>query len=261
MPVARQVAPEDIPHPYRGLLSHRSDMTQVLERHYGGRIIVRALSTSQRSRWYTRRVLLVQEYSGRPVEMGAIRIRLDVFSARVQGQILKGHLPLGRIMRDAALDYHSHAARLLRDHAELGHDGRVLDARASRRCTAVRRKSRSEGRSLETSSKSSRWSEHTLRRRVNFYELDSAGIVHFSTFFRYMEEAEHALWRAAGLSIAPRDAVVGFPRVAAAFEYRRPLRFEDEFDVRIRIVESDRQSDPLRLRALAGRARASRPAR
>jgi acyl-CoA thioester hydrolase len=89
---------------------------------------------------------------------------------------------------------------------------------------------------LETSSKSSRWSEHTLRRRVNFYELDSAGIVHFSTFFRYMEEAEHALWRAAGLSIAPRGSQVGFPRVAAGFEYHRPLRFEDEFDVRIRIV-------------------------
>ena len=89
---------------------------------------------------------------------------------------------------------------------------------------------------METSSKSSRWSEHTLRRRVNFYELDSAGIVHFATFFRYMEEAEHALWRAAGMSIAPRGADVGFPRVAAGFEYRRPLRFEDEFDVRIRIV-------------------------
>ena len=49
-------------------------MTQTLERHYGGRIIVRALSTSRRGRWYMRRVLLVQEYSGRPVEMGAIRI-------------------------------------------------------------------------------------------------------------------------------------------------------------------------------------------
>ena len=83
---------------------------------------------------------------------------------------------------------------------------------------------------------SSRWSEHTLRRRVNFYELDSAGIVHFSTFFCYMEEAEHALWRAAGLSIAPRRSEVGFPRVAAAFEYHRPLCFEDEFDVHIRIV-------------------------
>ena len=39
--------------------------------------------------------------------MGAIRIALDVFSVRVRAEILKGHLPLGRIMRDAALDYHS----------------------------------------------------------------------------------------------------------------------------------------------------------
>jgi chorismate-pyruvate lyase len=107
VPLAREIAPDDIPHPYRGLLSHRSDMTQTLERHYGGRINIRALSTSHRGRWYMRRVLLVQEYSGRPVEMGAIRIALDVFSAPVRAQILKGHVPLGRIMRDAALDYHS----------------------------------------------------------------------------------------------------------------------------------------------------------
>ena len=89
---------------------------------------------------------------------------------------------------------------------------------------------------MATSSKSSRWSEITIRRRVQFYELDSAGIVHFSTYFRYMEEAEHALWREAGLSIAPPGADIGFPRVSVACEYHRPLRFEDEFDVRVRIV-------------------------
>ena len=77
---------------------------------------------------------------------------------------------------------------------------------------------------------------------MQFYELDSAGIVHFSTYFRYMEEAEHALWRAAGLSIAPRGAAVGFPRVAASFEYHRPLRFEDEVDVRIRIAAMSARS-------------------
>jgi YbgC/YbaW family acyl-CoA thioester hydrolase len=79
-------------------------------------------------------------------------------------------------------------------------------------------------------------SEFTLRRRVAFHEVDSAGIVHFSVYFRYMEEAEHAMWREAGLSIAARGANVGFPRVSAAFDYHRPLRFEDEFDARIRIV-------------------------
>ena len=79
-------------------------------------------------------------------------------------------------------------------------------------------------------------SELTLRRRVTFHEVDSAGIVHFSIYFRYMEEAEHALWRAAGISIAARGANVGYPRVSAAFDYHRPLRFDDEFDARIRIV-------------------------
>ena len=79
-------------------------------------------------------------------------------------------------------------------------------------------------------------SEYRLRRRVLFYEADPAGIVHFSWFFRYMEEAEHALWREAGLSIAPRDSNVVFPRINAAFEYHSPLRFEEEFDVHIRVA-------------------------
>ena len=78
---------------------------------------------------------------------------------------------------------------------------------------------------------------YRLQRRVQFYETDSAGIVHFSWFYRYMEEAEHALWRAAGLSIASPAAGVGFPRVAASFDFRRPLRFEDQFEVHIRIVQ------------------------
>ena len=79
-------------------------------------------------------------------------------------------------------------------------------------------------------------SEYRLRRRVLFYEADPAGIVHFSWFFRYMEEAEHALWREARLSIAPRHADVVFPRINAAFEYHSPLRFEEEFDVHIRVA-------------------------
>ena len=79
-------------------------------------------------------------------------------------------------------------------------------------------------------------SEYHLRRRVQFYETDAAGIVHFSCFFRYMEEAEHALWREAGLSIAPADAEIGWPRLAASFDYHKPLRFEQEFDVWLRVA-------------------------
>ena len=81
-----------------------------------------------------------------------------------------------------------------------------------------------------------RQSECRIRRRVQFHEADPAGIVHFSWFFRYMEEAEHALWREAGLSIAPPGAEISFPRVSTSFEYHQPLRFEEEFDIHIRIV-------------------------
>jgi acyl-CoA thioester hydrolase len=83
---------------------------------------------------------------------------------------------------------------------------------------------------------------------VQFAETDLAGMVHFANFFRYMEEAEHALWRAAGLSISPALASASFgeagsverplcwPRVSAAFDFKRPLRFEDEFEVHVGIA-------------------------
>jgi acyl-CoA thioester hydrolase len=73
-------------------------------------------------------------------------------------------------------------------------------------------------------------------RRVQFAETDLAGIVHFSVLFRYMEEAEHALWRAAGLSVADPNNDLGWPRLSAACEFRNRLYFEDEFDVIVRIT-------------------------
>ncbi len=85
-------------------------------------------------------------------------------------------------------------------------------------------------------------SSFTYRRRVHFPETDATGIVHFTNFFKYVEEAEHAMWRSVGLSIAERDATVGWPRVAASFEYRTPLRFEDEFDVHIRVAEKTKKT-------------------
>jgi acyl-CoA thioester hydrolase len=80
------------------------------------------------------------------------------------------------------------------------------------------------------------------RRRVQFAETDMAGIVHFSMYFRYMEEAEHALWRSVGLQIAPADGRIGFPRVAASCDFKASLRFEDEFEVHVRIDAVGRRS-------------------
>jgi acyl-CoA thioester hydrolase len=79
-------------------------------------------------------------------------------------------------------------------------------------------------------------------RRVNFVETDMAGIVHFSTYFRYMEEAEHALWRSAGLTLGDLNRTGGFPRVSASFDYKSPLRFDDEFEIGVRIGNATRRS-------------------
>lgn len=78
--------------------------------------------------------------------------------------------------------------------------------------------------------------EFRYPRRVQFADTDLAGIVHFATMFRYVEEAEHALWREAGISIAARGGDLGWPRLNAALEFRNPLRFEEEFEVWVRIA-------------------------
>ena len=76
-------------------------------------------------------------------------------------------------------------------------------------------------------------------RRVEFRDTDAAGIVHFSVFFLWMEQVEHEYLRHVGLSVMPRGddpGAVTWPRVSATCDYRSVLRFEDEFEVEVRIV-------------------------
>ena len=107
LPQVKAIDPDEIPLPYRSLLVHRTDMTLTLERHFGGRVALRPLATFLHGPWYFRRVLLAQEYTGRPVEMGAIRIKVPAFPARIQKQILKNDVPLGRLLRDGGVEYES----------------------------------------------------------------------------------------------------------------------------------------------------------
>jgi acyl-CoA thioester hydrolase len=90
--------------------------------------------------------------------------------------------------------------------------------------------------------------EFVYRRRVQYKETDASGIVHFSAFFVFVEEAEHAMWRNVGLSVEPRDAKIGWPRISAAFDFLRALRFEDEIEVRLRVV--DKTTKTLRYQAI-----------
>jgi acyl-CoA thioester hydrolase len=81
--------------------------------------------------------------------------------------------------------------------------------------------------------------EFKLTRRVEFAETDMAGIVHFSNFFRYMENAEHAFYRSLGASVIMNNhqPPLGFPRVHAECDYRRPLRFEENLEIQLLVRE------------------------
>lgn len=106
-PTVEEISPEDIPLPYRQLLVHDSAMTLTLEKHFGGRVALRPLSILSRGSWYCRRVLLVLEASGRPVEMGAICLKLDGFGRRITAEVERSEVPLGRILREGRVKYTS----------------------------------------------------------------------------------------------------------------------------------------------------------
>jgi 4-hydroxybenzoyl-CoA thioesterase/acyl-CoA thioester hydrolase len=78
----------------------------------------------------------------------------------------------------------------------------------------------------------------TFERRVEFCETDAAGIAHFSSLIVFMEQAEHALLRSLGLSVAlthtslfkksvSKDTTYSWPRVKVECDFQAPARFED----------------------------------
>ena len=77
--------------------------------------------------------------------------------------------------------------------------------------------------------------EFKASRRIQFADTDMAGIVHFANFFRFMEETEHEFYRSLGFAghfSGPRGTL-GWPRLSARCDYRKPLRFEDVVEIHL----------------------------
>lgn len=78
----------------------------------------------------------------------------------------------------------------------------------------------------------------TYRRRLTWAETDATGHQHFSAVVRWLEEAEHELWRQLGLV----DLVPCVPRVHLELDYSARLWFDDAFDVIVLVAEVGRSS-------------------
>ncbi len=78
-----------------------------------------------------------------------------------------------------------------------------------------------------------------IRRRVEWMDTDAAGIYHWSTVIRFAEAAEMELHTALGIAQLTFGAA---PRVRAAFDFRRPLRFNDRATIDFSVQEVGRSS-------------------
>ena len=52
-----------------------------------------------------------------------------------------------------------------------------------------------------------------------------------------MEEAEHAIWRKAGMRIAAEGRTHQWPRISAQCDFKSRLRVDDEFEVRTEMAK------------------------
>ena len=87
-------------------------------------------------------------------------------------------------------------------------------------------------------------SEFVYTRRVEFADTDTANLIHFTALLKFMEEAEHALYRSFDL-VGFRwseDSVFGMPRVSVSCDYLGAVRYSDEVDVRLRVREVRRKA-------------------
>jgi len=86
--------------------------------------------------------------------------------------------------------------------------------------------------------------EYRTKRRIEFADTDTAGVVHFSNFFKYMESAEHEFLRSLGLSVHTTidGQTVSWPRVRAECNYRSPARFEEELEIHLIVREKRSKS-------------------
>ncbi|MDA1311854.1 MAG: thioesterase family protein [Acidobacteria bacterium] len=86
--------------------------------------------------------------------------------------------------------------------------------------------------------------EFHYRRRIFWQDTDMAGIIHFTNYFRFMEEVELEFLFSLGLDSLKiaREYNVWRPRVAAQCDFKKTVTFGDELDVHLWVVRKGRSS-------------------
>ena len=89
----------------------------------------------------------------------------------------------------------------------------------------------------------------SITRTLQWVETDASTHQHYSSGFRWAEEAEHALWRKLGYGI---EIVGAIPRVAVNMEYLRRIYYGEEILTELRVKSVGRSSCTFEFTASVG---------
>jgi hypothetical protein len=103
-----------VPEPQKTLLVHQNDMTSTLEKFYGRGVHLHVLGRRRAGDVYFREVLLRLDGTDQPVEFGAIRINLALFTPEARAEILGERELLADLLAKHRMPYASRPAAYLR---------------------------------------------------------------------------------------------------------------------------------------------------
>jgi len=81
-----------------------------------------------------------------------------------------------------------------------------------------------------------------FERRMRWADVDAAGILHFPRIFEIVEEAEIELLRQIGWSMFERLTEFDFPRVRVECDFKRMIRLDALFRLRLTVGKVGRSS-------------------
>jgi chorismate-pyruvate lyase len=92
----KEITPDEMPVVARALLVHHGHMTEVLGRHYHGKVDLTVLESQLVDGAYWRKIIL--HVNGQLVEYGVVRIFLQHVPKAAADEILERKLPLGQVL-------------------------------------------------------------------------------------------------------------------------------------------------------------------
>ncbi len=97
-PAFATIPASEVPPPYHDLLVHDHHMTVTVEAYHGDLVNVQVLDKRRSGSFYSRKILLSLQKTGKVVQFGIVRVNLDYLPEAAQAEIVAEKKPFGRVL-------------------------------------------------------------------------------------------------------------------------------------------------------------------